>query len=60
MTMEAFFYMILCIFSLKITKNKDLYYDALGQAQTGWHDGTEDAVPFIKYLFGTILATYSN
>ena len=40
----------------KIAKNKDLYYDALGQAQVGWHDGTEDVVPFIKYLLGTILA----
>lgn len=25
----------------KIAKNKDLYYDALGQAQIGWHEGTE-------------------
>lgn len=40
----------------KIAGNKDLYYDALGRAQEGWHEGTEDAVPFIKYLLGTILA----
>ena len=40
----------------KIAKNKDLYYDALRQAQTGWHEKSEDAVPFIKYLLGTILA----
>lgn len=33
-----------------------MYYDALGRAQEGWHEGTEDAVPFIKYLLGTILA----
>ena len=44
----------------KIAKNKDLYYDALGEAQTGWHEGTEDAVPFIKYLLGTILAAYKD
>ena len=44
----------------KIEKNKDLYYDALSQAQTGWHEGTEDAVPFIKYLLGTILAAYKD
>ena len=44
----------------KIAKNKDLYYDALNQAQHGWHDGTEDAVPFIKYLLGTILAAYKD
>lgn len=44
----------------KIAKNKDLYYEALGQAQIGWHEGTEDAVPFIKYLLGTVLAAYKD
>lgn len=44
----------------KIAKNKDLYYDALGQAQIGWHEGSADAVPFIKYLLGTILAAYRD
>lgn len=44
----------------KTAKNKDLYYSALSQAQHGWHDGTEDAVPFIKYLLGTILAAYKD
>lgn len=44
----------------KIAKNKDLYYEALGQAQHGWHEGTEDVVPFIKYLLSTILAAYKD
>ena len=44
----------------KIAKNKDLYYDALGRSQDGWHEGTEDAVPFIKYLLGTVLAAYKD
>jgi Fic family protein len=44
----------------KIAKDKDLYYDALGQAQKGWHEGKADAVPFIKYLLGTILAAYRD
>ncbi len=44
----------------KIAKNKDLYYDALGRAQTGWHEGTEDAAPFIKFLLGTVLAAYKD
>lgn len=44
----------------KIAKNKELYYDTLGQAQIGWHEGTEDPVPFIKYLLGTILAAYKD
>ena len=44
----------------KIAKNKDLYYDVLNQAQIGWHEGTEDVVPFIKYLLGTILSAYKD
>lgn len=44
----------------KIAKNKDLYYDALNQSQSGWHIGIEDNVPFIKYLLGTILAAYKD
>ena len=39
----------------KIAKDKDLYYEALGASQHGWHTGDDDAVPFIKYLLGTIL-----
>ena len=44
----------------KIDKNKGLYYDALARSQAGWHEGTEDAVPFIKYLLGTILSAYKD
>ena len=44
----------------KIAKNKDLYYDAMAEAQHGWHQGNEDPVPFIKYLLGTILAAYRD
>lgn len=44
----------------KIAKNKDLYYAALRQAQEGWYEGTEDAVPFIKYLLGIILSAYRD
>ena len=44
----------------KIAQNKDLYYDALNKSQHGWHDGTEDVIPFIKYLLGTILAAYRD
>lgn len=44
----------------KIAKNKDLYYHALAESQIGWHEGTEDVVPFIKYILGTILAAYKD
>ena len=44
----------------KIAKNKDLYYEALQQSQTDWHDGNENVLPFIKYLLGTILSAYRD
>lgn len=44
----------------KIAKNKDLYYDALSRSQDGWHEGTEDIMPFLKYILGTILSAYKD
>ena len=44
----------------KIANNKDLYYDSLNKSQDGWHEGCEDATPFIKYILGTILAAYKD
>ena len=44
----------------KIAQNKDLYYKTLNQAQIGWLEGTEDSVPFIKYILGTVLAAYKD
>lgn len=44
----------------KNSKNKDLYYSALSQSQMGCHEGKEDALPFIKYILGTILASYKD
>ena len=44
----------------KISKNKDLYYDALYASQQNWHEGNDDPTPFIKYLLGTIVAAYKD
>ena len=44
----------------RIAKNKDLYYEALAASQIGWHEGSDDPIPFIKYLLGTILAAYKD
>ena len=44
----------------KIAKNKDLYYDALNRSQDGWHEGCEDALPFVKYFLGIVLAAYRD
>ena len=44
----------------KIEKNKDINYSYLAHAQSGWYEGTEDVVPFIKYILGTILSAYRD
>jgi len=44
----------------KIARHKNLYYEALRQSQHGWHEGTENVVPFIKYILGTILVAYRD
>lgn len=44
----------------KIARDKELYYGALRASQNGWHEGNEDAVPFIKYMLGIILAAYRD
>lgn len=44
----------------KINRHKDLYYDALQSSQEGWHEGTEDFMPFVKYILGTILSAYKD
>ena len=44
----------------KIAANKGLYYNALNQSQDGWHEGCEDALPFIKYFLGIVLSAYRD
>ncbi len=44
----------------KISKNKDLYYRALGESQYGWHENRDDPEAFIKYLLGTIISAYRD
>ena len=44
----------------KIARNKDLYYQALEECQTGWHENKEDVTPFIKYMLRMILAAYRD
>ncbi len=44
----------------KIAGNKDLYYDALSESQIGWHEGNDDALPFVKYLLRTIASGYRD
>ncbi len=44
----------------KIAGTKEAYYDALEASQTGWHEGSDDPTPFIKYLLGTFVAAYRD
>ena len=44
----------------KIEKTKARYYEALEQCGRGWHDATDNPVPFIKYMLGIILAAYRD
>lgn len=42
----------------QIEKTKDIYYDALGQADYGWHEESNDPTPFIRYMLKVVLACY--
>lgn len=44
----------------KISKNKNLYYDALEKSQQDWHNGNDNPEAFIKYLLGTIISAYRD
>ena len=44
----------------KISRIKDLYYDALYDSQKGWYEGNNDATPFIKYLLSIIEMAYED
>ena len=41
-----------------IADSKESYYDALQDSSAGWHEGTNDYLPFVRYLLGVILAAY--
>ena len=44
----------------KISKIKDLYYDALFESQKGWHEGVDDPTPFVNYLLSIIEMAYED
>ncbi len=43
-----------------IADTKEAYYDALQRADQGWHEGTNDPKPFIKYMLRIILSCYKE
>ncbi len=44
----------------KIEKTKLSYYDVLEQSGRGWHEGTNDFTPFVKYILRIILSAYRD
>ena len=41
-----------------IADTKDSYYEALQESSQGWHEGTNDYLPFVRYMLGVIVAAY--
>lgn len=44
----------------EIERTKDAYYDALEASTAGWHDGSNDYGPFVRYMLGVVLAAYRD
>lgn len=43
---------------MMIEKTKESYYQTLEVSSYGWHDNTNDYLPFLKYYLGVVLAAY--
>ena len=43
-----------------IADHKESYYDALRDSDAGWHEGTNDYLPFARYMLGVIIAAYRD
>jgi len=41
-----------------IADSKETYYDVLQESSTGWHEGTNDYLPFVRYMLGVVIAAY--
>ncbi len=41
-----------------IADSKTTYYEALQDSSTGWHEGTNDYLPFVRYMLGIVVAAY--
>ena len=43
-----------------IEESKGTYYEALQQSSQGWHEGTSDYAPFVRYTLGVVAAAYRD
>jgi len=42
----------------KVENTKDIYYQVLQEISEGWHEGSNDNTPFLKYMLRIILSAY--
>ena len=43
-----------------IADHKESYYEALQDSDAGWHEAKNDYLPFVRYMFGIIIAAYRD
>lgn len=43
-----------------IADSKESYYEALQDSSTGWHEGVNDYLPFVRYMLGVVIAAYRD
>ena len=43
-----------------IADSKESYYEALQDSSTGWHEGENDYLPFVRYMLGVVIAAYRD
>ena len=43
-----------------IADHKESYYEALQNSDAGWHEAKNDYLPFVRYMFGIIIAAYRD
>ena len=41
-----------------VEESKETYYEALARSSEGWHEGRHDALPWLRYFWGTVLRAY--
>lgn len=43
-----------------IADSKETYYETLQESSYEWHEGTNDYLPFVRYMLGVIVAAYRD
>lgn len=43
-----------------IEKTKETYYETLYESSVNWHEGTNNYLPFVRYMLGIIVAAYRD